>query len=417
MSTPILLLSDCPSQHSGLSRITRDLGTLLASMPEFRVASLGLMGVGDSRLPFHTYHLHSVEFGELSLPGVWDEWSQGEPGIVMTIFDLSRVLWLARPEFAEDEGLREWLTDARRRKFKLWGYVPVDATGPGNRLTAMSRDCLLGMDRLLAYSPWAEGVIRNTIGSEAADARGLTWMPHGLNTRTFAPMPTLTNVTNVTNVTHAAADGLSSQPGGGDTHVPCIGVVMTNQMRKDWALAAVVCAGLMERLKGRVRLWWHVDLPVRSWNMHALIADYHLGEYVELTTPPASDQWMAEQYRRCDLTLLPSLGEGFGLPIFESLECGVPCIHGDYAGGASIMSSCGLADLLVGPVQWRMEGQHNCVRPVFDPQDWVSMAMTVLNEKWRQQFLPQPLQSYVEHLSWMKLGHIWKRWFKEGLGE
>lgn len=93
MSTPILLISDCPSQFSGLARITRDLATVLAAMPEFRVATLGWMGTGSVRLPFHTYHMQPDEFGERSLPQVWDEFSQDEPGIVMTVFDLSRILW------------------------------------------------------------------------------------------------------------------------------------------------------------------------------------------------------------------------------------------------------------------------------------------------------------------------------------
>src|SRR6266704_2157834 len=188
---PILVISDCPSQQSGLARITRDLCTLLASMPEFRVATLGVSGVGSCRLPFQTYHVRPGEWGEHDLPMVWDEFSQDQPGIVLTIFDLTRLLWLARPEYCEDEGLRGWLQDRRRRRFKLWGYVPVDSTGPRNRLSAMSHECLLGFDRLLAYSPWGEGVIRNTIGSEEAEKRGLTWIPHGLNLKTFAPRPVL----------------------------------------------------------------------------------------------------------------------------------------------------------------------------------------------------------------------------------
>lgn len=184
MSTPILLISDCPSGASGLARITRDLATMLAAMPEFRVAVLGWQGIGSARLPFAVYHMQPQEFGELSLPIVWDEFAQGEPGIVMTIWDWTRMLWLARPEYTED-AMREWLEDARRRKFKLWGYVPLDATGPMNRVTAMGRECLLGFDRLLAYSPFGVSVIRNTIGDVEAERRGLTWMPHAYDTKVW----------------------------------------------------------------------------------------------------------------------------------------------------------------------------------------------------------------------------------------
>jgi len=192
-----------------------------------------------------------------------------------------------------------------------------------------------------------------------------------------------------------------------------IGVVMTNQTRKDWGLAATVCAALTERLKGAVRFWWHCDTDMRHWNLHALISDFQLGEYVELTSPPCDDKWMVEQYRKCDLTFLPSTGEGWGFPIFESLACGVPCVHGDYAGGASAMSAFGLSHLLVEPYAWRLEGVHNCVRPVYQPEDFVEKIMELLESG--HPLRGELLRGAVEHLSSMKLGHCWKRWMREGL--
>jgi glycosyltransferase involved in cell wall biosynthesis len=189
-----------------------------------------------------------------------------------------------------------------------------------------------------------------------------------------------------------------------------IGIVCTNQHRKDFGLAAAVMARLTEELKGDVQFWIHTDKEIHYWSMPALIADFQLGEYVELTYPPVSDQELASRYRECTLTLHPGLGEGWGFPIFESLACDVPAIHGNYGGGASAMASCGLAHLLVEPCQWRLEGQFNSLRPVYSPEDWVRKVMELLS---------QPKQEYalhVAHLSWMKLGHAFKRWFREGLG-
>lgn len=185
MQVPLLLVGDCPSQNSGLARITRDLATVLSGQMEWRVATLGFWGSGSSRLPFHTFHMFQGEWGEQSLPLVWDEWSQGRQGVVMTIWDLSRLLWLARPEYAS-EGTREWLQQRRERTsqrnggFSLWSYVPLDGMGTGNRLTSIARETLLGIDRIVVSSPWAEGIVRNTIGADEAGARGLTWLPHAL---------------------------------------------------------------------------------------------------------------------------------------------------------------------------------------------------------------------------------------------
>src|SRR5262249_36378374 len=151
--------------------------------------TLGMQGTGSVRLPFHTYHLFNGEFGEISLPMVWDEFSAGDAGIVMTIWDLSRLLWLARPEFCENELTRQWLQQARGRRFTLWGYIPIDATGPGNRLTEMAKETLLGFDRVLAYTPFGRDLIGNTIGTTEAVKRDNTFIPHGLNLKTFCPGP------------------------------------------------------------------------------------------------------------------------------------------------------------------------------------------------------------------------------------
>jgi hypothetical protein len=75
------------------------------------------------------------------------------------------------------------------------------------------------------------------------------------------------------------------------------------------------------------------------------------------------------------------------------------------------MRAFGLADYLIEPREWRLEGQHNCVRPVFGPQDWVEAALNVLAGETDRQWLA----SRVEHLSYKKLGYVWRRWLKDGI--
>jgi glycosyltransferase involved in cell wall biosynthesis len=386
---PILILSDCPSQTSGLARITRDIATQLSREPGWRVATLGWQGTGSCRLPFTTYHMQPQEFGEVSLPAVWDEWSRGETGVVFTIWDMTRLLWLSRPENCENQELRSWLQNARRTKFQLWSYVPVDSVGPRGMLTGMVREALLGVDRLLAYTPWGRDVIRGTIGEQESVARGLSWMPHGNNAQTF-------NLNG-------------TQP----SEVTRIGCVMTNQTRKDWGTMAAIAAGLVDYLKRNVRFWWHVDQPVRlnAWNLHALIDDFQLKDYVELTTPPCDDRWLAQQYRQCHLTVLPSLGEGWGFPITESLACGTPCLHTAYGGGASVLETCGMEDLMVNFLHTRIEGTNNCMRPIMSPTMWAASVRSALNHKWDK----VELSASVDHLDWHKLWPIWRRWFEEGV--
>src|ERR1035438_6558059 len=265
LQVPILILSDAPDQTTGLARITRDLATLLARMPEFRVATLGLGGRGDVRFPWQQYQLYAgkyAEYGEFSLPWCWDNFSQGQRGIVLTIWDLTRILWLARPEYGPDS-TKEWLQEARKdqAKFVLWSYLPIDATGPGNKLTGIMKEALLGIDRVLTYTPWALNVVRNTIGAEEAARRGADWLPHGIG-QNFCPLTPVYTLQKPSEASEAekTVDGLSSpQRGGSSDSVKRVGIVMTNQARKDWELTAAICSELVTRLSGNVRFWWHVD--------------------------------------------------------------------------------------------------------------------------------------------------------------
>ena len=47
---------------------------------------------------------------------------------------------------------------------------------------------MLGFDRILAYSSFGEGVIRRSIGDEAAAVKGLTYRPHGIDGEMFFQM-------------------------------------------------------------------------------------------------------------------------------------------------------------------------------------------------------------------------------------
>lgn len=192
-----------------------------------------------------------------------------------------------------------------------------------------------------------------------------------------------------------------------------IGVVATNQERKAWGLMAEVTRKLTDVVAAddrTLKAWWHVDVMKRAWDIDALIADFNLSDVVEVTLAPMPENELVARYRQCDVTLAPGLGEGHCYPAWESLACGVPVVHGDYAGCASLMRTCGLGDLLVRPMAWRYEGQHNARRPVYDADDWMLRVAMVLDmrEGWRVK---------VAHLDWPKLGPRFQQWFDQGVAQ
>ena len=352
-------------------------------MPEYRVASFGKGGNGSRTIPFPEYHMSpgpSTYWGERDIEKVWTDFSGGEYGAIFTIWDASRMLWFARPEYAGDDSLRGFLS---AHHFERWGYFPVDSTGPQDRLTTMSREVLLGYDRVLAYTRWGRDLIERTMGS----ARGLDWAPHGIDFNTFQPRDN-----------KKARAFLSPMCHEGDF---VVGIVATNQARKDWGLALTVCAMLRQKVK-RLRIWIHTDLQERHWSIPALLNDYGLSDIV-IQKGPMSDELMSYAYSACDVTLAPGLGEGFGYPIAESLACGTPVIHGNYGGGKEITPE----ELRVDPVAYRLDTLHNCLRPVFRPEDWL-MAVEVSMGVGQ----PEQYRALIEHLDWTKLWpRVWQPMF------
>src|ERR1700689_4517117 len=100
MPTPLLILSDSPSAKSGLGRITRELALQIhEKMGD--VYRVGCVGPGfDDRVffPFPNYPLQEMENWVVTqLPEIWRAFAGQEKGILLVIWDASRLLWLADP--------------------------------------------------------------------------------------------------------------------------------------------------------------------------------------------------------------------------------------------------------------------------------------------------------------------------------
>jgi glycosyltransferase involved in cell wall biosynthesis len=252
----------------------------------------------------------------------------------------------------------------------------------------MEAAALEGFDRHLAYGMFGAKVISDTMGwKEACD-----WMPHGLNMDVFQPRDkTGTRI------------GMEIPK---DNYV--IGVVMTNQTRKDWGLAFEIIKLVAERCSSHLTVWCKTDSIDRYWDFRALITDFGLGDMVRLDLTALNDTELSYMYSMCDLTFLPSLGEGFGYPIVESMACGVPCITGGYGGGAELLPS---DRYKVEPCAYRYESAFNCLRPVYRAADWADVISRELVR------LPsaEDCRMQVDYLNWPNLSTVWTRWFREGL--
>lgn len=391
---PLMFFSDAPSASSGLARITRDLAVRVAQnlSDVFRVCTVGYGAGGSKSLPFFQYSwTFNEEFIIYDLPELWEDFAEGEPGIFFSIQDPSRMIWFSRPEACSDQNVANWL---RQPQFEKWGYFPVDASGPHGKLSVMLRECLIGYNRILSYTKWAEKIMWNTVGDGAAKDRDLTNLPHGIDTKIFCPKDREL-ARKVFPLVTVNRDDLHI-----DDDAVLVGIVATNQSRKDYAQAIQVFAELNRKRKAK--LWIHTDAMDRYWSIPYLLTDYGInGAFV--TTQNFDDETMANLYSACDVTLGIGLGEGMGYPIFESLACGTPCVHGNYGGAPENMPK----ELLVPVHAYRQEGIYACQRPVFQTSEWLHKVQTAIG---KERKVPKSIQK----LDWNNLWPAWEKWFRDG---
>lgn len=356
-----MVLSDAPIKTSGLGRITRELLKRMRMDPEtaavFRVASLGCGQRYFKSEPYPQYPT-SITTVITDLHDAWKDFSRGEPGVLFTIWNPS---WLS------------WLSSMQKPPFNLWGYFPIDAEGPKGTLPKSQMDIINAFDRKLAYTKWAGDMI------------GAPFLPHGIDTSIYYPRQL------------EVKDGMIQGPVVVPEDTLRIGVCATNTPRKDWGLAAEMCSILKER--GRdVILMAHTDTAVSSWNLPELFEEFDVLQNCVISTKQFTEDEMAQWYSACNVTLGIGSGEGFGYPIAESLACGVPCIHGNYAGGAEI------TPYRIDPIGWRYEGYTTDKRPIFDVNDWASYA----DHAW-------PAASLPAQFDWVELWPKWKEWLLKGV--
>ena len=400
---PLLIVSDAVSSSSGLGRIARELAIRASKhlADVCRIATLGSGGPGSRRLNFPQYSIEGMggDFIIPNLPEVWDDWAGHQRGVILCIWDASRLGWFSRPSnpaFSVPEPLRKFLINAN---FQRWTYTPLDAAGPRGRLPFTLAQALLGFDRILAYGKWAESVIRESLGREASEGRDLSSVPHGIDSAVFYPRNHVNSKASFFALTGARPVVQQVRTAILEDE-PLIGTIATNQARKDWGLWAESCSLFLDR-HPKARFWIHTDTLERYWSIPALLVDFGLLDRTVVSLGYIDDDHMAQAYSACDLTLGIGAGEGFGYPIAESLFCGTPCIHGEYAGAVDYMEP----HLLVKPVDYRYEGLYACRRPVFKACDWADRMDSLL---WKRADRPS-------EIDWNNVWPQFDAWFRKGL--
>lgn len=196
---------------------------------------------------------------------------------------------------------------------KMIAYFPTDA-GP---IKPGWINMLKEFDAQICYSKFAEGVI--TDSNKGVRPKNLYQVYHGVDTETFKPI----------NQTMARA-ALEI-----DTDDFVVGMVARNQYRKRFDL---LVAGFAEfaRDKPNAKLYMHTSIHDVGFDIIDLVRQFDVSDRILLTknvTPakgvPADELNLI--YNSFDVNALISMGDGFGLPVAESMAVGCAQLVSDHS--------------------------------------------------------------------------------------
>jgi glycosyltransferase involved in cell wall biosynthesis len=169
-------------------------------------------------------------------------------------------------------------------------------------------------------------------------------VPNGINTRQFRPLPGVSRAQNRIIVTNSA-------------DIPLKGLYFLLEAVADIAR------------KRRIRLVV-IGTPKENGGIVNLIRRLEIAEQVHFTGRIDHAEFV-RQYARATLAVVPSVYEGFGLPVGEAMACGVPVIS---TTGGALPEVVGDAGILVPPA---------------DPQALVQAITALLDDPQRARALGQ----------------------------
>ena len=310
MTRPIRLLwlSESPLLATGFARVGRELLSRLARVDGLSVAAIGWGYDGwpyaSSHYPYVIYPSSSDSHGEDILERVVAEF---QPDIVITLAELWMIRWMQN--------------HPARACFKWIAYCPLDA-GP---LYPPSYPLVRSMDEIVAMSHFGRKTIEDGVPSKRVHM-----IYHGVDPHVYRPLPN--------------RELLKSHDRLQNRFV--IGCVARNQPRKNVPALVKAFAQLAKRLPD-VHLYLHMDPCDVGFDMVTLLQRYALQSRADISSPQITaasgltDEKLNRLYNIFDVTVLPSTGEGFGLPILESMAVGVPVVATDCSACTELVTGRG----------------------------------------------------------------------------
>jgi glycosyltransferase involved in cell wall biosynthesis len=208
-----------------------------------------------------------------------------------------------------DPWMTEYIPNMEERSAVTWiSYFPID----GYPIPPAWHNWIKNIDVPVVFSRFAKETVEKEVG------RQVSLIYHGVDTERFVPM-----------------DKAEIKKEFGIEGKFVVGTVARNQPRKN--LPALVKAfSLFAKNKDDVLLYMHSQVVDVGWNLAELVSRFGVTDKA-FTTPGFTalkgipDEELVKIYNMFDIFVLPTMAEGFGLPIIEAQSCEVPVLVTDFS--------------------------------------------------------------------------------------
>jgi glycosyltransferase involved in cell wall biosynthesis len=366
----ILVVSDSAHLNTGFGRVAREIGTALVATGQWDVSQLGWFhNPSTAVVPFRVYPTTGQDaYGHKAYP---ETVARLKPDIVLAIGD-------------------DWMIGHmldHPRTCPVVGYVPIDSEPVS--LDAMKTFSKL--DHLVLYGMYAW---RRVHGEALEGKRSM--IPHGVDLQTFRPLP-------IEEKQRARAEILGGRKGV-DFIVGCVArnttrknlpaLVRTFRMFVNGSTSCQDCGNIFGGTHSTCRacnsgnvvsfapkddawLYMHCVADERQnaigFDLASLVAQQGLAGRVGMPKGMkvgggVTDTKLNEIYNAMDVFSLPTMGEGWGLPILEAMAAGTPVLVTDYSAHTQFVAGCGD---MISPIAFVTCVANNSNRAVVDELDYL----------------------------------------------
>ena len=388
MKKKVLFISDGPWTPSGFGTVIKNLVERMKDKYEIGILSWQYVGNAQVIDGIKYFPIGSHNFGKDTLPYVLEDF---KPDTIITLGDYWMCGYLAESKYQ---------TLLQNLNIKWFWYLPVDSDVIP--IQYLDNNLLRYPDKVIAMSKHGKKTIEKYVDRE------VDYIPHGTNTSIY-------KVTN-----KAKAKELYDYE---DKFV--IGCVARNQDRKQ--LPRLLKAfSIFAKGKPDVILHLHCDIRdnmnmitdqsanIRYSSLACAMKTYDIGHKVKFTDKlqsyinglPVED--MTELYNMMDVHAMSTSGEGFGLPIIDSMACGIPNVMTDYTTakeflGENTITGRGLRVSLSAKIY----GSFGTERAIVNEQDFADALEVLYNNRPLLHSLGVNAAEFAKDYDWKEIILMW----------